>query len=117
MTCGACYGTLHSFVVHFTTFKKRLLVHSSSQKCCIAHSCSYWAKSVNPQLLLGHHWIFAHFSIIEMFAMNGIERYSKYIAITEHVIVGSLALAALNILVQDGVSGVSLDVDDSTATS
>jgi len=39
--------------------------------------------------------------------MSGIERYSKYISITEHVIVGSLALAALNILVQDGVSGVS----------
>eukprot|EP01032_Pedospumella_encystans_P029936 gene29936-33788_t len=41
--------------------------------------------------------------------MNGIERYSKYISITEHVIVGSLALAALNILVQDGVSGLSRD--------
>lgn len=48
--------------------------------------------------------------------MNGIERYSKYISITEHVIVGSLALAALNILVQDGVSGVR-DVDDASATS
>lgn len=49
--------------------------------------------------------------------MNGIERYSKYISITEHVIVGSLALAALNILVQDGVSGVSMyDVTSNLTT-
>jgi hypothetical protein len=35
------------------------------------------------------------------------QRYVKYIAIGEHVVVGAVALAALNILVQDGMSGVS----------
>jgi hypothetical protein len=40
--------------------------------------------------------------------MASIDRYHKYISVGEHVVVAGIALAAVNILVTDGFSGVRL---------
>ena len=39
--------------------------------------------------------------------MSTMDKYSKYITLGEHVIVASVALAALNVIATDGFSGVS----------
>ena len=40
--------------------------------------------------------------------MSNMDRYSKYITISEHVIVAGVALAALNVVATDGFSGVRI---------
>ena len=40
------------------------------------------------------------------------ERYGKYITIGEHVIVASVALAALNVVATDGLSGLRTSESD-----
>jgi hypothetical protein len=42
--------------------------------------------------------------------MSTMDKYSKYIVIGEHVIVAGVALAALNVVVIDGFSGVSITI-------